>query len=573
MTYKIQGEQPFQVLASNFSIGPSNEGYTLQISADGRNYSDLFSVGANVTRMVTGVANGSYYRLSGNNSLVTVNWNKQCSDGQGGGGGGSTYILPPATDRTLGGVKVGNGLSVTPDGTLSATGSGEGGDDAFGSNVLYSTDNLDDIPEDKEIAAGDVRAKSVEAYTIGWDVPYEENLESAIYTFPADFDITQYSQSNPYYLGKFVNTAREGDEMYGYYKVYVFNDPEQGPVVLLRNDTINDMTPGSLNIPTMGETDDDLGEIEVTYEDTNPVKLFFSVGADPELETPTPWVPEFQLVEGASLQSVYESDGIYQYVGDGKAVVGGWVGPIFQTIESIASIDYDKNSMSYFWYDYLDESMFTNGELGLVRTVWKYTENQDWTLKWRWNNGDPILVAVENNTLNELSIEKNDSNWVMYGYGGREYNVKWVDGKVIIKSYPQYLTVTKLTDAIYGDWVKINREPHFTMPTNNDNGDYGIPHWTKDGLVDYKMCDVNFSRKKLNTTGYGNTIDIYTREVHSSFQSWFIPTHPGTAGQVLTSAGDAEPQWATIIKAVKITAADYAALATKDPNTLYLIVG
>ena len=87
MIYKIQGEQPFQVLASNFSIGPSNEGYTLQISSDGVNYSDLFSVGANVTRMVTGVANGSFYRLSGNASLVTVNWNKHCNDGGGSGSG------------------------------------------------------------------------------------------------------------------------------------------------------------------------------------------------------------------------------------------------------------------------------------------------------------------------------------------------------------------------------------------------------------------------------------------------------------------------------------------------------
>jgi len=86
---KIQGEQPFQVLATNFSIGPSNEGYTLQISANGNDYSDLFSVGANVTRMVTGVANGSYYRLSGNNSEVSINWRTQCNDGGSGGGSGS----------------------------------------------------------------------------------------------------------------------------------------------------------------------------------------------------------------------------------------------------------------------------------------------------------------------------------------------------------------------------------------------------------------------------------------------------------------------------------------------------
>lgn len=38
------------------------------------------------------------------------------------GGGGEGYTLPPATASKLGGVKVGSGLSVTNDGTLSANG-------------------------------------------------------------------------------------------------------------------------------------------------------------------------------------------------------------------------------------------------------------------------------------------------------------------------------------------------------------------------------------------------------------------------------------------------------------------
>ena len=40
-------------------------------------------------------------------------------------GGGSEYVLPPATAATLGGIKVGANLSITPDGTLSAEGSAE----------------------------------------------------------------------------------------------------------------------------------------------------------------------------------------------------------------------------------------------------------------------------------------------------------------------------------------------------------------------------------------------------------------------------------------------------------------
>lgn len=40
----------------------------------------------------------------------------------GGGGGGGSYTLPPATASTLGGIKVGSGLSVTAEGVLSADG-------------------------------------------------------------------------------------------------------------------------------------------------------------------------------------------------------------------------------------------------------------------------------------------------------------------------------------------------------------------------------------------------------------------------------------------------------------------
>ena len=43
---------------------------------------------------------------------------------QGGGGGGG-YVLPPATADTLGGIMVGDGLSVTHEGVLSAEGAGD----------------------------------------------------------------------------------------------------------------------------------------------------------------------------------------------------------------------------------------------------------------------------------------------------------------------------------------------------------------------------------------------------------------------------------------------------------------
>lgn len=115
MQIKIINEQPFQVLSSNFTIGPSSSGYDLMFSADGVEYSKLFTVGANTNRQVTQVAAGSYYFLSGNTDTVTVNWMKDC----GGGSGGGSYVLPVASENTLGGVKIGSGLTMSGD-TLNA---------------------------------------------------------------------------------------------------------------------------------------------------------------------------------------------------------------------------------------------------------------------------------------------------------------------------------------------------------------------------------------------------------------------------------------------------------------------
>lgn len=94
MIQKIVGEAPFQVLADNFSISPATASYTLQISADGINYSDLFTVAANTTRLVTDVANGSFYKLKNNTGEVVINWRSQCGGGDGGGDKGGGTDIP-----------------------------------------------------------------------------------------------------------------------------------------------------------------------------------------------------------------------------------------------------------------------------------------------------------------------------------------------------------------------------------------------------------------------------------------------------------------------------------------------
>ena len=71
---KIKGEKPFQVTsAHSFAVSPSNEGYTLQYSADGISYTDWDEAtpsGENL--FVINVPKNTYYKLSGNASDVTV---------------------------------------------------------------------------------------------------------------------------------------------------------------------------------------------------------------------------------------------------------------------------------------------------------------------------------------------------------------------------------------------------------------------------------------------------------------------------------------------------------------------
>jgi hypothetical protein len=86
------------------------------------NYGDLESTptigNGKITIKQGGVVKGSFNVNQVGNDEVNLD---------AGGGGGSDYTLPTATGSRLGGIKVGSGLTVLGDGTLSATGGGGGG--------------------------------------------------------------------------------------------------------------------------------------------------------------------------------------------------------------------------------------------------------------------------------------------------------------------------------------------------------------------------------------------------------------------------------------------------------------
>lgn len=89
MQYKILNEQPWQILSNAMTISPSSTGYDLQVSANGKDYTTMFHVNEGVTRQVTNLSSGSYYRMLGNEGEVVVNWVRDCSGGGSGGGSGS----------------------------------------------------------------------------------------------------------------------------------------------------------------------------------------------------------------------------------------------------------------------------------------------------------------------------------------------------------------------------------------------------------------------------------------------------------------------------------------------------
>lgn len=73
MTIKINGEHPFQWKTGSYAVSPSNEEYTLHYSADGYSYTAWEEpTPANEVLVVNGVADGMYFKMVGNNSVLMI---------------------------------------------------------------------------------------------------------------------------------------------------------------------------------------------------------------------------------------------------------------------------------------------------------------------------------------------------------------------------------------------------------------------------------------------------------------------------------------------------------------------
>lgn len=73
MYLEISGETAFQVMSHSFSVSPSESGYTLQYSANGKDWTSYEeAVPSNENLICNACAFGQYVKLSGNTSTVTV---------------------------------------------------------------------------------------------------------------------------------------------------------------------------------------------------------------------------------------------------------------------------------------------------------------------------------------------------------------------------------------------------------------------------------------------------------------------------------------------------------------------
>lgn len=569
MTTNVSREQAFSVLATNFSISPSSSGYTLQVSADGVNYSDLFAVGANVTRMVTGVASGSFYKLRGNTDTnVIINWERQCNDGQG-GGGGSEYILPAATQSTLGGVKVGAGLGVEPDGELWV--------DA--DSIMPAMDRLKrviEFPPDANIgdAVAKIRQEDEEIITEG--VQFTDGIDltgkQTSYIYVNDANGVEFSFNGGRWSISWANETFNlnlvdgADNITGAYSIVTKGDSESGWDINIQDGDenllwnmfidkvyeINDYGFGSdYTVPAGREGT--VNYKEVVTKDI-PEGVYQYDGTD--------WVKS-GIVNLDNLNGTGREGEIYEYNGrffkwvEGAGATGKWLGA------NIGNANYNSSGES------VHSLIYTQLPTNILLCVFRRIGTDVAYLAYDGNN----LVVYSDETLTTTidTIYPNETEHHLVQNGN--WYITWVDGLLTIRTttYSGVLNKRPLYDS----------NPHFVAldidtlahPTNvtTSDSDSGLPVWNKEGVIIGKNGNLNVYRMKINSTGWTGSRNFYAPETYAT-ESWYFPKQGGTAGQVLTSAGDAEPQWATIIKAQQISSAAYEALAVKDPNTLYLIV-
>lgn len=515
MTTKVSREQAFSVLATNFSISPSESGYTLQISADGINFTDLFAVGANVTRMVTGVASGSYYKLRGNTDTdVIINWQSQCNDGQGGGGG----VGPQG-----------------PQGPQGATGAqGPAGEGGSGEGVVYVSHLSDTeaveapvgtlvVVNNEDDSFADVKwDNSTRKFTMDYN-SLDEDFKLGIWNYYDTYFTLFSTVNNEFYI----RASRTGNADVDYPL-----SGASGTVVM------NNMAGRTI---AAAYTNDE-GHFEMQFNQ-NTTNTFL----------------------GGFAKNIEHN--IYIKVNGGE--VASWNGykDIYQTAP-----------MSIIYDDLDDFLNFTDGK-ALFRFKYRYSGANRFAVV---DKNEMAIILYNDSEFTDEVARANylgeEIKFQTQATNNQGINIQWKEDEITLR-FSEYIELRELID-FHIDGVHYHR---ITDPTKANASNLGItdaqtgfPLWNNEGIIIGRDSEKKTKGVQINygANSYSNMTNVVCTSGENYMPSrMYVPTAAGTQGQVLTFVDmNSAPVWATIIKAQQITSAAYEALATKDPNTLYLII-
>lgn len=570
MRIKINREQPFQVLATNFSIGPSSSGYDLQISADGVNFTTLFSVGANVTRMVTGVANGSTYRLQSNTDEdVIVNWERQCSDGSGGGSGAQGPQGPQGADGINQDPTLLRASSTLPE-------SANTGDVAALSDNVYQYDGTDwnAVGGGSGVLVVNSLSSSEAANApVGTLVGQYKEEEPYLATMPTtESDVwastilikgdIEFSNARLYMLllnGNFyVELGRSGGKWTKINKGNLGGNPSW---------TLDDVNIGSF---WTGETD---GNVLQITDGSNWSITFTKQENGDWIGTITGGTnPHYKYISNLTGSNAFWYEAIapmevnlYMKVSGGT--VAHWQGYRDAGQTEGFEIIYDD---LYDFTNFCDgKLMFSTTYSSYFRYAYMDAANQEIVVY--TDSGKTTESARVGYLGGPVKIETGSSSKYMY--------IEWKEDGVYFYGKSGSFSINNLID-FHTEGVHFSRITDPTKATASDLGlgntiTNGIPIWNNEGIIVGKNAEWQVGGNSyVNTTGTSTsnrTNFVYSGQYHFP-ERIFVPTAGGTQGQILQSNGDnAAPTFIDWIKSVKITSDAYEALAVKDPNTLYLI--
>lgn len=623
MKIKINREQPFQVLATNFSIGPSSSGYDLQISADGVNYTTLFSVGANVTRMVTGVANGSYYKLAGNTDEdVIVNWFRQCDDGQGGGGAGSqgpqgtagaqgyqgpansgykislsTHSYENYTQEDIAAINTFLAAVSADSATLNGAYVVVGGQDVFylsryeegyalfgdANNGYIHSISWDFDPETAEITGGEYVVnsieggnepafglKAVEELGTNWDYPEAGDVQAHFSAYTETQEVSGTYDDGLDTGGMLPTHIICNEDIDGTIFAYDGSTWEIGwdgtGITLTLVDGEDNIT-GVYTISEKGDASDDGYDFSLLDGDDG---VRFNIFIEKNFEinnyysidgTDTAFADYFAVPEGIT--------GEYTgYTEETKAIADGvWqYSPVSGAIAEWSNIpERNGNDVRSFAlsFDYIPDGT----ELFRV----KYFNATYYTKLVYSGNALYTFTEEDGYTVGTYLCSMNDSGATLAVSQGSSTHPKLLISKHNIAFYQHQSSGFGLffwegfwnCIATGAHWFRVDRPaPKLYLGGTHS----GLLAANDAGQIIGWPTDQPTKRTNKINNGY---VNVYAG---NSVPNIWAPTDGGTAGQMLISNGTSAPTWTNWIKSVQITADAYEALQIKDPNTLYLIV-